>query len=332
MQIWSFSLMFLSLGLALLGCTRPQGEITRISFQVPNQSLVALPDGKKACYGVNIQGPGISDTAFGSCGATVGSYAGFVESGMSVSLNVNKGSGRTVQILMVLVDASGTCPNIDGTFIASASSPSITYVGATQTGVNLTNDQTDLTMTAVFPGLASSVAASSGSCGGAAGLKAMLYSNGDLGDVSGTSLTTQSSPLNESFYSTNYADPLGIGVITSGGVINLLTAGTATVPEFVYSVTRKPDTGKTYGLTQDGKIVELTFAAGVGSVTELGAGTCPFAVSNCEVPVWMQSISAGYGTKLYSLDHAGTIYSLEASGPTDTGVSVAPTVSQVSYY
>lgn len=345
MKFRSFSFQIgLVLGIALLlgACSRPQQELSsQVTFRAPslknrakNSAMAALPADKKACYGINVTGPGIAITHDGECGLKLGIPGGFIAEGESMVVYVPKGESRTFSVIMTLVGTNESCPSFDGGFVSSLANAHKSYLAGSTSEVTLVNDEESVSIAVSFPGETQTIAASAtaGSCQSLSGLKAALYANGDVLDANGLLLTNYSSPINEGLYFTGINDVLGVGIISSGGILNLVSANAVNFPPEVHSVTRKPDTGKYYGLFQDGKIVELSISGGVGSYTAIAAGSCPFSVSNCSVPVWMQSISAGYGTDLFSLDHAGNIYKLSTTGPTDTGVSVSPAVTQVSYY
>lgn len=345
MKFQSFSLKLIAFGglaLLLAACTRPQNELSsQVTFRAPsakalsqNSAMAALPVGKKACYGVNVTGPGIASTFSGDCGVNLGIPGGFVAEGQSMVVYVPKGESRTFSVMMALVDANESCPTLDSGFLSSPTNIHKSYFAGSTSGVNLVNDEETVSIAVSFPGETQTIAANAtaGSCKSLSGLKASLYANGDVLDASGALLANYSSPDNEGLYFTGINDVLGIGIISSGGVLNLVSASAANLPPEIYSVTRKPDTGKYYGLFHDGKIVEVLISGASASYAPIAAGSCPFSVPNCTVPVWMQSISAGYGLDLFSLDHAGNIYKLSATGPTDTGVNVSPAITQVSYY
>ena len=65
------------------------------------------------------------------------------------------------------------------------------------------------------------------------------------------------------------------------------------------TVSRKPDSQKYFGVIGDSQLVEVL---GNGSYVPLSEAQCPF--STCQVPAWVQSISAGTGTDLFGLDHS----------------------------
>lgn len=331
----SLKLIALLVGAVLMvSCQRVTGGRSKISIPISDSlSAQTIPVGKKACYGVNVEGPGIALGSAATCGKAVGLTAGFVPEGGVLQLDIPKGSSRKFEVFMFLVDATADCPAFGEGFFATTGNTASTYLAGTTEGVSLVNDVETVTVSVSFPGVANTLASSlNASCAANAALKAQLFSNGDVVDPSGNPLGNFSSPLNESFYTTGLSDPLGIGVITAGGVLNFYTATETLIPPQVTSLTRKPDDGRLFGMLQDGQIVEISISAGVGYYTALTAANCPFSVAGCQVPVWMQSISAGFGTALYSLDHGGNIYSLATGVPVQTGETVPEYVTQVSYY
>jgi hypothetical protein len=104
------------------------------------------------------------------------------------------------------------------------------------------------------------------------------------------------------------------------------------LPEEIFSLTLKPgsdsNAGKYYGLLHSGQIVEVNTSS--GSYSE--PTTCPFDVTNCMVPEWMQSISAGYGKELYGLDHGGNVYLIKQSDVVSMSVTFPENITQISFY
>lgn len=324
------------------GCNRPLSEMAQVSIKTPSLSgpgagngaqSLELPTNKKVCFGVNVTGPGITDKASGTatCAPKFGIVSGFVAEGTELIVIVPTGTDRKFELMVYLADVGAACPTYGDEFITGSQATKI-FMSGTTSGVTLTNDD-PVKVTLDFPGGAKPLARSiAGSCDGSS-LKAKLYSNGDLVDAVTESVLAASSATNESAYLTPVADALGIGVISSGGLVNMSSASqNIKVPDEVFSVTRKPDTGDFYGLQHDGQIVRLTLSGATFSASIPSSSTCPFAVTNCQIPLWIQSISAGYGTDLYGLDHSGAVHSMTAAGPVATGTSVEAQVTQVSYY
>jgi hypothetical protein len=338
MKFLNFYLL-IATALVLTSCTRPMSDgissSSRVSFVIPvglGAQGVALPTDKKACYGVKVTGPGIVPMPQ-QCGANLGIYSGFVAEGGSLTVDVPKGDSRTFELVINLVGLNDACPNWDESFGATTNQLQSTYVAGKTENVKIDQAEHTVMINLDFPGVANSVNLTQGLVGCTSKMKGMLYSNGDVENASGQ-LLSGSSEINEGFYSTSIgSDIFGVGFITSGGILNIGSASPVEIPPYVYSVTRKPDSGTMYGLVGDGKIVSISLSGGTASVTELSSSNCPFSVTNCKVPEWMQSISAGFSTELYGLDHGGNIYQLGAGGvATQTGDSVPESVTQVSYF
>lgn len=308
-----------------MGCTRPENASSKISIKTPGAQAIraaaAFPPGKKVCYGVNVTGVGIVGGAGLTCSGS-GISAGFVPENSELIVEVPKGSKREFELFVFLAEPADNCPEF---------STSLDKLKLFSTGKAVADTEAaemSLEIQSVFPGATNSLATLS--CNSPSGLKAKLMSNGDLLDA-GDVLLAASSPVAEGAWTSPFADSLGVGVLSSGGYVNI-ASDNLKIPDSVFSVTRKPDDGLYYGLQHDGQIVKLVRDGSEFQMSAVAAGACPFAVTNCQVPVWMQSISAGYGTELYGLDHGGGIHKLTATGPVETGVSVDPSVSQVSYY
>ncbi len=327
--------------LTLVACSRSTDVSStsgksKVSFLVPIglSSQAALPAGKKACYGVKVSAPDIKG-ALNSCNPVFGQYVGFKAEGQSLSIEVQKGDNRNFSLVSYLADENESCPNWDSDFSASFTRLQNTYIVGTASAVSLKSNDETVTITYEFPGVGNNMAVqeSLASCK----LRGSLFSNGSVlspqGDVISNYETT------EGYYSTSLSGVFGVGFVTTGGILNLGVANPVQIPEYVYSLTRKPDTGDLYGLIGDGRIVKINLpntATGAGplvaaTIEELTSATCPFTVSSCKVPPWMQSISAGFTSELYGLDHGGNIYSLQAAGITLED-KVSEAVRQVSYY
>lgn len=314
-------------------CVRPNAELTKVSIKTPTLDLgngaqgVALPSGKKVCYGVNVTGPGIADSkSTPTCEVSVGVFSGWVAEGKSLNVEVPKGESRQFDLFVYLAEAGTECPAFATSQLSGADASRVIPSGKTA-GVNLMADSATVKIELNFPGAQASIA---GTCSNQAGLKAKLYSSGELIDaITGVALPGEN-VTTEYAYLSPLSDVLRIGRISSGGIINIGT-NDIEVPAYVSSVTRKPDTGDYYGLMADGQIVKLS-GSSMMTAEILNASNCPFAAADCRVPVWMQSISAGYQTELYGLDHGGNILKISGSGVDPVGTVVTPNVTQVSYY
>lgn len=316
------------IAVALVGCTRLESK-SKVSIQMPDRAAlqrsikkqVALPTDKKICFGINVTGSGIPTTPGISCGGT-GLYAGFVGENETLVVGEVPRGEQKFELLVYLQNLSDPCPQFDlGTMSTDANKARLFSSGTSTATIS---GDTTVTINVDFPGANSPLTSS---CWG---LKAKLLASGDLLDANGTVLAG-SSPVVEGAFKTPFDDVLAIGMFSSGGFVNI-ASDNIKVPESIHSLTRKPDTGVFYGLRQDGTIVKLNLSSGAFSEEEISPAACPFLVTNCQVPLWMQSISAGYSKDLFGLDHAGTIYSLKDTGPAELPINVGPFVTQVSYY
>jgi hypothetical protein len=289
----------------------------------------ALPTDRKICFAINVTGPGI-ETQPVKCLGSVGQVAGFTGENSELSLVLPRGNDRNFELLIFLADPDKSCPTLT-TDIINSSFLNRTFISGSAKNISLTKDSETVNILLNFPGLQNSMAkdASIGTCLASGRLKGTLFSNGDASDANGN-LTSESSPLNAAFYMANFANIWSLSYLTSSGELNTGSGSVSEIPPYVFSVTRKPDSGLLYGLLHDGQIVEINISSTPTLVTVPLA--CPFSVAACKVPVWMQSISAGAGDELFGLDHGGMIYRLDALGATPTDVSVGATATQVSYY
>lgn len=155
---------------------------------------------------------------------------------------------------------------------------------------------------------------------GSARLRGSLDSSGNIETAS--SVLLQAMTILESF-----GLDFGGGLVT-GSSSNFIDAENISVKSEVYSLTVKPDTQVVYGLLQGGQIVQVDRTTG----GYIEPATCPFNVTNCQVPAWMQSVSAGLAGNLYGLDHSGNVYRLEAAASFDLNVKVGAHIQQVSFY
>ena len=196
------------------------------------------------------------------------------------------------------------------------------YLGGTASGVNLSKEEEVLSLSLVFPGSANTVFAAynMASCSGASSLRARLDSSGNIIEANGT--LNQSFGILESFWRNL------TGQVTAVSSSNFVSPVDTSIRPDIFSLTMKPDTQKVYGLLAGGQIVEMDIVSDVYSVPS----PCPFNVTNCQVPEWMQSISAGKGTDLFSIDHSGNVYLIEGSNPVDLVQNVGPHTQQISFY
>lgn len=322
----------------LSSCSRPEeSKFSKVSIQIPSgfskSSVSSLantePSGKKFCYGVNVTGSGIAN-APSACGPIAGVFGGFAEEGGAIELLVPNGPARTFELFVYTATIGAACPAWNAAFMQSSGNALSTYASGKTEGVNISGD-TAVSIAMNFPGVGSDIKTTlaNPSCGGS--LKGKIYSNGDVVD-SNLTVAIDSQPYLEGFYNSGLGDIFGIGYFSSTNMLNPDAGSAVQFPSEIYSITRKPDSGEYYALTSGGNVVLLTLSGATGSYTSLTSANCPFNVDNCQVPEWMQSISAGFGTDLFSLDHGGNIYSLSGGNANSTGVSVEESVSQVSFY
>jgi hypothetical protein len=147
------NLLILS-ALVLTSCTRNIKQ-SRIRIQMngteAGRLATAIPAGYKVCYGVNVTAPDISTTAR-ACGAPLGSFAGFVEANGTLEVSVTRGGDRKVDLYAYLTpNSSLACPSLDAA--CDSSKNCSTYKVATATGVAMSTDVVELTMTVDFPGV-----------------------------------------------------------------------------------------------------------------------------------------------------------------------------------
>lgn len=343
------SLVFALLGLILASCTRDESASTdnsTIEIQTPkrgsaNMRAVALgqplPTDKRVCYAVNVSGSGVSGDLSNACISGIQQVAGFVTEGESLTLSVPKGSARKFQVYLYLTDINSSCPAWNETFKANLSSYDKLYKVAEVEGVELVRDEEVIEMTVSFPGLANSVGLLSEKADcrtnevsiSAPELRAVTLSSGVV-----VAKTSSSSRTLLSFAKAYWASFIQIvaGSFLESDIegvssnVTMVTSGIQVMPYFK-SVTKKPDTGLVYGLDESGQIY-LVGSNGLGS--EVSESQCPFA--KCRVPVWIQSISAGNGTDLFALDHAGNIYQVGSGSLVPIGDPVNLAVNQVLFY
>lgn len=332
-------------------CQRPSTSANGnsvVDFQVPrltSEKLNAmgvtdglLPTGKKACFGIDVKGPGIPAAAPSSCSSQLGIYSGFVEEGGLLSVVVPMGEARVFRLLMLLVDTGMSCPALSAAYLSSGSPFSSIYNAGQTNPIAVNLPSMNVTINFSYTSATSSIATLEGipACASTAthtpGLRGILFSSGQVRNASSVPFDdpndTLSHPTVESIWKVNIAQTgsTGFGVVSTGGVLTDPTLPPSEVPRFLQSFTRKPDTSEVFAIDHGGQVYSVS-----GSVaTLLTSGSCPFA--SCDVPVWMQSISAGMGPNLYGLDHAGNIYQITSVGPSFLNQTVSPAVSQVIYY
>lgn len=154
-------LVFSLFALALFGCTRAENQEpagitidTRAFRKVTAQSL---PPENETCYAVDIRGPGIEDTASGTCYGPRGLFAGFAKGGEVISLKVPRGSQRSLRVLLYQRAADADCPDM-GAALATGTALTKTYQLAQLTNLELTKEVENIEVNVTFPGASNTIA------------------------------------------------------------------------------------------------------------------------------------------------------------------------------
>lgn len=337
----SKALILLLISTILISCTRAGKNDSKVSIQTPsrnelvksklvnNLSLIA---GKKVCFGVSATGPGIGSVS--SCGVEMGVLGEFVQEGGSISLDVPRGADRVISLIAYITEENQSCPSW-GELSANASLWKNAYKAGSLGGVLLNSDSQTFDLAVSISDTSIGISSGVGECSGLNNkVHAILYSSGDVVKANNEKFTTDySSPILEGFSFVEVANYLWTLISSSGSGLLVDSVAQKTeviVPPYIRSVTQKPDSpGVYFGLQEDGQIVQLDVSNG----TVMPSFTCPFAT--CQVPVWLQSISAGKGDKIYGLDHGGNLYDIQVSLGSLNMVleeKFSPAVNQVSYY
>jgi hypothetical protein len=166
-------LAFTSGVLFALGCSRPVShDSTKITIQAPAAfgkvgAMASMPANRKVCYGVNVAGPGIdSDFATVRCAQggiktnlRTGIIAGFVEPGQEISISVQSGSNRKIELFAYLLATgdAGPCPAFDK--VLSPATLLNTYKVGSAENILIQGAQQAVEIVAVYPGDANTLAA-----------------------------------------------------------------------------------------------------------------------------------------------------------------------------
>lgn len=276
-------------------------------------TLTSFPTTGHLCWGANVTGDGIVTSSGLSCGPALGSFAGFVQDGAPLELLVPRGSARSISVFAYHAEAGEACPSWSHQIQQFSKIYGKSYKVGEVTGVDLNELEVSVDVNVSFPGEESNVlaqlGASASTCsGGANNPTEAVLSNGQILRLDNTALEGS----DPSLANVRSAFVIGTqrGVYTNASQI-ILPNIILNVPPPVSSVTYKADNHKFYGLRHDGIIVELDLTN--TTLIELTPPlACPFA--SCQVPVWFQSVSAGNGTDLFGLDHAGNLYRVVAGG------------------
>ncbi|MCB9025404.1 MAG: hypothetical protein H6625_03730 [Bdellovibrionaceae bacterium] len=287
----------------LASCSRESSDYSSLMVQLPEHlsknkvaGLGFQDDVAKICYAVNVVGPGLP-AGSNACGPVPGVFSAFMPAGSQLELLVPNGTGRTVELYMLALNATNdTCPKWDQA-CDSKFNCGVYKVGQ-KTNVDTTKSETIVEILLDFKNWNDHVVKQSAQPNLCAGkVEVALNTDGVIKDKNQIDIfNSESHPTNESIaYDKNQIttfSTLGIAKQDSSFV----------VAKFVRSVTQKPDTKLYYGLIGEGQVVEVL---GNGNIKYLDSN-CPF--STCRVPSWIAAISPGMSRNLYGLDHAGNIY------------------------
>lgn len=136
-----------------------KSESSTIRIQTPSRNKVgalAFPVGSTICYGVNITGSGIPLET--GCHPAYGITAGFAGENSTLQIDgVPYGSNRRLELFAYLYPTgSGSCPTSFASGFAAANIASVYYVGGAPS-FSISSPETNLTISANFPGVANSV-------------------------------------------------------------------------------------------------------------------------------------------------------------------------------
>lgn len=326
---WILSAVFM---VFLAGCTRPSNKgrgLVRIDTRSLSSSgaLSAPPQGFKVCYGVNVTAADIPSTPR-SCGMPLGKFAGFVESGGVLSVDVPRGVNRVVTVYAYLTpDSQVSCPTFSpdcqGALACS------TYKVAATANVDTTEPEVEVTVTADFPALTDNMvkieAPTSALCTGGAMVAGLTAGSGEIVDANMSPLAPQlSSPAVSMFY--KRANATTFTTVTRSGM-NSDDPSVTVLPQ-IRSIAAKPGTSLIYGTLDDGSLVAVT---STGDYTPIAVGACPF--TSCQLPVWFRSFALGPGPEVFGLDWGGGVWRVIDSANTLEQVTTVPAhLGQVSVF
>ena len=279
------------------------------------------------CFGINVTGPGIAAQK-NSCSPPVGVHVGLV-SGGTVTIDLERGDNRRIELYMMELRNATTCPKWDDGFLTDSKEHFGRMYRVAEQTVNLDQEQVSVTLDPAAPVLTQTLLTEQTGCVRGA-IQAKLLSSGEILNVAGSGFTPDLSLANIGNVSKSDESATSSANMTvftnngaSSGLVNMQ------FPPHVQSVSQKPDTKDYYGMLADGSIVGIDVTTGL--VVALTTTTCPFL--NCQVPVWAESISVGYGSDLFFKDHGGQLYKATVSAtPEVLGTTVDRFVSQVVIY
>ncbi len=163
---------FLNMGFLLIlvvGCSRKAGKVSTISIRAPESvnssskigTMSAMPANRKACYGVNITGPGISSNPATTCSPETGVVAGFVNPGALIEAQVERGSSREIKLFVFLQQAGedNPCPQMGAAFAASQLDQ--IYLVGIASNIEISQEVQTVDIAASFPGESQNIAVTS---------------------------------------------------------------------------------------------------------------------------------------------------------------------------
>ena len=148
------------------GCSRKEKNTkSTVSIRAPSANKVgamsAMPSNRKACYGVSINGPGITNLPATSCSPETGIVVGFVEAGALIEAEVPQGSNREIKLFVFLqnVGEDNPCPEMGASF--SSAQLSQIYMVGSAANLTLESEVQTVEIVASFPGESQNIAVTS---------------------------------------------------------------------------------------------------------------------------------------------------------------------------
>ncbi|MCB0419810.1 MAG: hypothetical protein KDD61_02380 [Bdellovibrionales bacterium] len=145
--------------ITLAGCTRDKSSSSQIRLVFSKdttqkiQSLSSFPTDKKVCYGVNVNGPGISEFQANGCSPKLSVYTGFIEaSSGEITLNVPSGENRNLELFAYLAEISEACPLWQNSEQVKQMDYSKVFKTGSTTGILIGSEEQIVEVTSVFPG------------------------------------------------------------------------------------------------------------------------------------------------------------------------------------
>ncbi len=147
-----------------VACTRnaEKSSLSTLTIQTPNHlvsgvgTLVALPVGRTACYGINVLGAGPSNAS--TCGPTTGITAGYVPAGGSVTANVPSKQTVSIQLFLYLKALGDTSPCPTFAPVIPATQISDTYLVGESSNLYVDGADMSVTINGTFPGVSQNIA------------------------------------------------------------------------------------------------------------------------------------------------------------------------------